>query len=29
MSEFLIRNADVADLDDLSTSTKDILIKDS
>lgn len=28
MSEFLIRNADVADLDDLSTSTKDILIKD-
>ena len=28
MSEFLIRNADVADLDDLSTTTKDILIKD-
>ena len=27
MSEFLIRNADVADLDDLSTRTKDILIR--
>ena len=27
MSEFLIRNADVGDLDDLSTHTKDILIR--
>ena len=28
MSKFLIRNADVADLEDLRTATKDILIKD-